>query len=90
MALFGFGRPHARPDDGTRAAVAEWARGEGGHGPETIVRVNEIVCADPACPGFETVILIMPPGRRTFAAKVAKPLGEVTRADVRAALATLV
>ncbi len=71
MALFGISRGRARPDDGARAAVAQWARGEGGLGPETVVKVNEIVCADPACPGFETVILIMPPGRRTLAAKVA-------------------
>lgn len=89
MALFGIGGTRARAEDGARAAVAEWSRAEGGYGPETVVKVNEIVCADPACPGFETVILIMPPGRRTLAAKVAKPLAEVTPEDVRIALATL-
>jgi hypothetical protein len=34
---------------------------------------NEIVCPDPACPGTETVILVMVPSRPTRACKVAAP-----------------
>ena len=49
--------------------------------------MNEIVCADPACPGTETVILVMAPGRPARAVKVAKPMAAVTEADVASALA---
>jgi hypothetical protein len=46
------------------------------------VAVNEIICADPACPGSETVILVMAPGRRSVALKVLKPMAETTAADL--------
>jgi hypothetical protein len=51
------------------------------------VSVNEIVCADPACPGSETVILVMAPGRRSVALKVQKPMAETTEDDVAEVLA---
>lgn len=54
---------------------------------ETTVAVNEIVCTDPSCPGTETVMLIMAPGQKTRAVKVAKELLEVRENDVTAALA---
>lgn len=54
---------------------------------ETTVAVNEIVCTDPSCPGTETVMLIMAPGQKTRAVKVAKELVEVRENDVTAALA---
>ena len=39
--------------------------------PESaVIAVNEILCADPACPGTETVILVMKPGEKTRAFKV--------------------
>ena len=47
--------------------------------PETAaIAVNEIICADPACPGTETVILVMKPGEKTRAYKLQMALGEVT------------
>src|SRR3954469_231118 len=46
--------------------------------PETVFAVNEIACTDPACPGVETVILIMRPGQKTRACKIQKPLDQVT------------
>ena len=49
--------------------------------------VSEIVCLDPACPGTETVILVMAPGAKTRAAKVQKPATEISEPDLRAALA---
>lgn len=52
---------------------------------DTTLAVNEIVCADPACPGTETIILVMIPGARTRALKIAMPVEEVTREDVAAA-----
>jgi hypothetical protein len=51
------------------------------------VSVNEIVCADPACPGSETVILVMAPGRRSVALKVQKPMADTTADDVAEVLA---
>lgn len=47
--------------------------------PETAaVAVNEIICADPACPGNETVILVMRPGEKTRAYKLQMAMAEVT------------
>lgn len=54
--------------------------------PGSQITVSEIVCLDPACPGTETVMLIMVPGRKTQAAKVTKAAGEVGEPEVRAAL----
>lgn len=87
MALFGIraGRPSA--DAQTRAAIVGWTRAAGGLDPEAVVKVNEIVCADPACPGTETVILVMVPGRPARAVKVAGPMEGVTEAEVASALA---
>jgi hypothetical protein len=79
------GRP--RSESEARARVKAWAGAILAESPGTAVTVNEIVCRDPGCPGTETVILIMPPGRKTRAAKVAKPVDEVTEGDVADALA---
>lgn len=51
------------------------------------VTVSEIVCLDPACPGTETVILVMAPRAKTLAAKVVKAAAEVMEPDLREALA---
>ncbi len=51
----------------------------------TAITVSEIICTDPGCPGTETVILIMRPGFATKAAKVAKPMDEVTEIDAKGA-----
>jgi hypothetical protein len=53
----------------------------------TTLTVNEIACLDPACPGLETVILVMEPGRKTRAYKIARALDAVTDQDVRDAVA---
>lgn len=50
------------------------------------IAVNEILCADPACPGNETVILVMNPGEKTRAFKVQMDMAEVTREALAAAL----
>lgn len=85
MNLLGAFRRRPGPDAAARARVAEIARRLGGFGPEVSLTVNEIVCADPACPGTETVILVMAPGARSRACKVAKALDAVTEEDVAAA-----
>jgi hypothetical protein len=51
------------------------------------ISVSEIQCGDAACPGTETVILVMAPGQKTRAYKVASPLAAVDEAAVAAALA---
>ena len=60
-----------------------------GRNPDIALSVNEIVCADPACPGEETVILVMAPQRKTAACKVGKALAAITEDDVRDALKEL-
>lgn len=55
--------------------------------PESaVIAVNEILCADPACPGTETVILVMKPGEKTRAFKVQMGLAELTPEALAAAL----
>jgi hypothetical protein len=81
----GFGG--AKPEAETIRRVKAWITAALDAHPGTTIAVNEIACADPSCPGIETVILIMEPGRKTRACKVQKPIEDVTEADVRAALA---
>lgn len=46
---------------------------------DAALAVNEILCADPACPGTETVILVMVPGQKTKAFKAQMPMAELSR-----------
>ena len=54
-------------------------------GEDVALSVSEIQCGDARCPGLETVILVMQPGERTAAYKVAAPLAESTRRRSRGA-----
>ena len=47
------------------------------------IAVNEIICADPACPGSETVILVMNPGEKTKAFKLQMAMSEATPEALR-------
>lgn len=76
----------AKPDAEAVERIKAWAIAGLGASSELSLAVNEIACTDPACPGTETVILVMEPGRKTRALKVAKPIEEVTEQDLRAAL----
>ena len=76
----------SRGDPDATARVKAWARAALQAGDGTAFAVNEIACTDPACPGAETVIVVMEPGRRTRACKIPKFLDEVTEHDVRGAL----
>ncbi len=60
-----------------------------GRNPDIGISVSEIVCADPGCPGEETIILVMAPQRKTAACKVGKAMAAVTEDDVRDALRDL-
>jgi hypothetical protein len=90
VALFGaflrgsFGLP--KPDKLAIDRVKDLTRAALRASPETAFAVNEIACNDPGCPGIETVILVMEPGQKTKALKVAKPLDEVMEQDILDAL----
>jgi hypothetical protein len=60
-----------------------------GRNPDIGISVSEIICNDPGCPGTETIILVMAPGRKTAACKAQKPVADVTDDDVREALKSL-
>ena len=79
-----FGLP--KPDRQGIDRVKDLARTALQVSPETAFAVNEIACNDPGCPGIETVILVMEPGRKTRALKVPKPLDEVMEQDILKAL----
>jgi hypothetical protein len=76
--------PKRKPEAIVRIKL--WARAALDASEDTAFAVNEIACNDPACPGVETVILIMEPRRKTRACKVPKGLEAVTELDVRQAL----
>ena len=78
----GAAKPHAE----AIARVKDWARAALAASPDTAFAVNEIACNDPACPGLETMILVMEPGKKTRALKVSKALDAVTEDDVRGAV----
>jgi hypothetical protein len=79
-----FGVPKADPAHIQQ--VKAWVREALQASDDTALAVNEIACNDPGCPGVETVILVMEPGRKTRACKVLKALDDVTEKDVREAL----
>ncbi len=81
-----FGRDEARKGDGAKAeakAMAESVKTQVrqllGLPDTATIAVNEILCADPGCPGTETVILVMKPGEKTQAFKLQMAMTEVTR-----------
>jgi hypothetical protein len=76
----------SRTDPEAVARVKGWVHGILKAGSGTVLAVNEIACTDPSCPGVETVVLIMEPGRKTRACKVQKPIDAVTEQDIREAL----
>jgi hypothetical protein len=90
VALFGaflrgsFGLP--KSDKQAVDRVKDLARAALRVSPDTAFAVNEIACTDPSCPGIETVILVMEPGQKTRALKVAKPLDAVMEQDILKAL----
>jgi hypothetical protein len=67
--------------------IRDWTRAAWATPDDAVIKVNEIICADPACPGNETVVLVMAPGYRTVACKVQADAAEVTREQIIAAIA---
>ena len=91
MALFGrlFAPPKPR-DPVAAEAIKSWIRAhlkDGRTAPDDVaVTVSEIICNDPACPGAETVVLIMRPYHTTKALKFAKGMDEILEVDIVATL----
>lgn len=77
FGLFGRGKREAAGPDAS-AQVKRQVRDLLDLPDNAVVAVNEILCADPACPGTETVILVMKPGEKTRAFKVQTGLAELT------------
>jgi hypothetical protein len=74
----GKGSGSTRPDAAATARIKDKVRLILGLPEDASIAVNEIICADPSCPGMETVILIMAPGHKTVAAKVQAAIEEVS------------
>lgn len=94
LSLFGKKPPVDRAaSERIRTWIADvWAedvRAEDARGgdAETRFSINEIICRDPSCPGTETVILVMAPGAKTRAIKIAAAMADVTEQGVRDAVA---
>lgn len=77
FGLFGRDKREAAGADAA-AQVKRQVRELLGLPENAVIAVNEILCADPACPGTETVILVMKPGEKTKAFKVQMALAELT------------
>jgi hypothetical protein len=83
--LSAFRPQRIEPDAVSR--IRGWVQAAIGDIPGVSISVNEIACRDPACPGVETIILVMAPGQRTRACKISKTLEDVTEVDVRETVA---
>ncbi|MGO4707410.1 hypothetical protein AB4072_16725 [Microvirga sp. 2MCAF38] len=76
----------SKPNRDVAERVKQWSRAALGGSPDIAFAVNEIACTDPACPGVETIILVMEPGVKTRACKIGEMLEDVTEEDVLKAL----
>lgn len=85
FGLFGKDKREAAGADAA-AQVKRQVRELLGLPENAVIAVNEILCADPACPGTETVILVMKPGEKTRAFKVQMGLAELTPEALAGAL----
>jgi hypothetical protein len=75
-----------KADQESRERIKAWVRDALALAPDDGVTVNEIACNDPACPGLETVILVMRRSERTKAYKCRGSAIVQTRRDIVAAL----
>lgn len=73
-------------DEPARNRIRNWAAEILGEERPLTLTISEIDCGDPACPGLETIILVMREGEATQAVKIRKPMEEVTKQDLREAM----
>lgn len=79
FGLFGKGNDRKAESNAAASRIKAQARELLGLPEAAAIAVNEIICADPACPGTETVILVMNPGEKTRAFKAQSAMTELTR-----------
>lgn len=85
MALFGrFSRKPDPAEEAARGRIRGWV--EAALGTDVVLTISEIDCADPTCPGLETIILVMREGEATQAVKLRKSMIEAIEADIREAV----
>ena len=72
------------PEPSVVRAVKEWAREALGLGPDSILTANELRCLEDGCPEVETVIGV--PGCGLPPLKISKPMADVSRDDIEAAI----
>jgi len=87
FGLFGKGAADKAVASETATRIKADIRDLLGLAEDAVIAVNEILCADPACPGTETVILVMNPGAKTRAFKLQSAMADATRDMLAAALA---
>jgi hypothetical protein len=87
FGLFGKGSTGKAEAADAAARIKADVRELMGLGDAAVIAVNEILCADPACPGTETVILVMNPGEKTKAFKAQMTMAELTREALAEVLA---
>ncbi len=69
-----------------RDSIRNWVVTALGENTPVTLTISEIDCGDPACPGLETIILVMREGEATQAVKIRRPMDEITVTDVREAV----
>lgn len=69
------------------AALEGWVREDLHLADTAVVTVSERECTKPGCAPVETIVDVGPEGEEPFLIRLAKPLGEIERMDVVAALA---
>lgn len=87
FGLFGKGSAGKAAAADAAARIKADVRDLMGLGDAAVIAVNEILCADPACPGNETVILVMNPGEKTKAFKAQMAMADLTRETLAEVLA---
>ena len=71
----------------TAADVDGWLREELGLDPAALVQIAEKPGTDPRCSPVVTEVVVTGPGEEPYSFHIERPLPEVTRMDVVAALA---
>ena len=75
-------RKKAPRDEAALARIRGWVAAALGDPAGLDLTISEVDCADPACPGLETFILVLRAGEATQAVKVKKPIPDIEEADV--------
>lgn len=88
MALFkNLFHKKSKRDEAALTRVRAWLIAEMGE-PAPTLTISEIECGDPACPGLETIVLVMREGEATQALRIRIPIQSITLEDVQSSLAS--